>query len=66
MVLTDTEHVQPDLIGVLDLFEQIVQTVRRTDRGAGLAYRGREAVDANFHLDTGNTGLCPIVPTTPN
>src|SRR2546430_15220434 len=38
MVFTDAEHVQPDLIGVLDLVEQIVQTIRGTDCGARLAY----------------------------
>ena len=36
MVLTDPEHVEPDLIGVFDLVEQIAHTVRLTDRDAGL------------------------------
>src|SRR2546427_276411 len=62
MVLTDPEHVQSDLIGVFDLFEQIAQTIRLTDREASLGQRRREAVNANFHLVCRNKGLCRIVP----
>src|SRR2546426_565149 len=36
MVLTYPEHIEPDLIGVFDLFEQIAHTVRLTDRDARL------------------------------
>src|SRR2546429_526948 len=46
MVLTDPEHVQSDLIGVFDLFEQIPKTIRLTDREASLGQRRREAVNA--------------------
>src|SRR5437867_4474429 len=45
MVLTDPEHVEPDLIGVFDLVEQIAHTVRLTDRDAALGQSRCEAVN---------------------
>jgi hypothetical protein len=48
-MLADSEHVQTDLIGVLDLFNQVPQTLRRTDRKAGVVVRGCEAIDSDLH-----------------
>lgn len=36
MVLADPEHVQLDLVGMFDLFEEIAHPIRLTDRDAGV------------------------------
>src|SRR5204862_8349989 len=46
VMLADAEHVEPDLVGQLDLLEQVAQPVG----GRGLARRQRpERVDAELH-----------------
>ena len=60
VVLADSEDVQPDLIGVLDLLDQVAQPIRRRDLAAGVGVRGREAVDADLHhAATASTGSSP-------
>jgi hypothetical protein len=49
MVLTDTKRVQPHLVGVFDLLDELSQTVRRIHRTAVLVERGCETVDPNLH-----------------
>jgi hypothetical protein len=44
MVLADAEHVEADLVGELDLLDQVPQALRRVAAG-GFA----ECVDADFH-----------------
>ena len=41
--------IESDLIGVLDLLDQVAQAVRRTDRAAGVVMRRCEAIDADLH-----------------
>ena len=48
MVLADSEDVQSYVIGMLDLFDQVPQTLRRTDCEACLIVRCCKTVDANF------------------
>ena len=50
VVFAYSKYVQTNLIGVFDLFDQVVQTVRRADRKAGVVERRCEAIDANLHL----------------
>lgn len=50
MVFADAKRVQPNLIGVFDLFDQVAQTLRRADRTAGVIVCRREAINADFHL----------------
>jgi hypothetical protein len=50
MVFADSKYVQPNLIGVFDLLDQVAQAFRRTDRKAGVVERRREAIDANLHV----------------
>ncbi len=38
MVLADPEDIQADLVGVLDLLEEIAHTIRRADRDVRLTY----------------------------
>ena len=60
VVLADPEEVQPDLIGMLDLFDQVSQAVRRADGTAGLVVRRCEAVDADLHRPSSYTAAkCP-------
>jgi hypothetical protein len=49
MVFTNTKRVQPYLVGVFDLLDELSQTVRRIHCSAVLVERGRETVDANLH-----------------
>jgi hypothetical protein len=49
MVLTDTTRVQPHLVGVFDLLDELSQTGRRIHRTAVLVERGCETVDPNLH-----------------
>jgi hypothetical protein len=37
------------LIGVLDLLDQVAQTLRCTERSAGVGVRRREAIDADLN-----------------
>jgi hypothetical protein len=39
MMLADSEHVEPGLIGVLDLLDQVVQALCWTQRSARLVVR---------------------------
>src|SRR5256886_3826007 len=50
VVLADAKDVQPDLIGMFDLLDQVAQTIRHADRNAGVVVRRREAIDADLHL----------------
>src|SRR5437899_6999046 len=50
VVLPNAKRIQPELIGVLDLLDQIAQTVGCADRAAVLGERCREAVDTDFHV----------------
>src|SRR5439155_11417050 len=50
VVLPNAKRIQPQLIGVLDLLDQIAQTVGCADRAAVLGERCREAVDTDFHV----------------
>ena len=51
MVLTDAEDFEPDLIGELDLFDQVAHTSRRIEDASGGRVWGvfDKGVDANFH-----------------
>ncbi len=49
-MFADSEDVQAGLIGMLDLFDQVAQLVRRADRMAGVLVRRREAIDSDLHL----------------
>jgi hypothetical protein len=50
VVFADSKHVQANLIGVLDLLDQVAQTVRCADRKAVVGVCRREAIDTNLHL----------------
>ena len=39
MMFADPEYIQTDLVGVLDLLEQVAHTIRRADRDVRLADR---------------------------
>ena len=49
VVLADAEYVEPDLVGQLDLFEQIAESLRRGD---GLVRQLREGIDTKFDCST--------------
>lgn len=49
MVLADSEDIESNLIGVLDLLDQVAQTLRWTERSAGVGVRRGEAIDSDFH-----------------
>ena len=49
MVLADSEYVQPNLIGVFDLFDQVAQAIRWIFRAAGVIVRRGEAVNSDLH-----------------
>src|SRR5690349_11180464 len=52
MMLADTVHIEPDLIGELDLLDEITQALRGSDRTTGLRIRGdlRERIDSDLHV----------------
>ena len=50
MVFADTEHIEPDLIGVFDLFDQVAHARRRIDGAAVLVERRSETVNPDLHL----------------
>jgi hypothetical protein len=49
MVLADSEHVETYLIGLLDLLDQVAQTLCSTERPAALGVCRREAIDADLY-----------------
>jgi hypothetical protein len=49
MVFPDSKDIQADLIGVLDLFDQVPQPIRRVQRTPVLIERGSETVNSNLH-----------------
>ena len=60
VMLADPERIEPEPIGVLDLLDQVAETVGCADRKAVLGKRCGEAVDANFHrFLQGDLGLLP-------
>jgi hypothetical protein len=50
VVFADSKHVQANLIGMLDLFNQIAQAIRRAHRKTGVVVCRCEAIDTNVHL----------------
>ena len=48
-MFADTKRVESDLVGVLDLLDQLPQPVGRIHRTAVLVEGGGEAVDSNLH-----------------
>jgi len=48
-MFTDTERVQPDLVGVLDLLHQLSEPLGRIHGAAVLVEGGGEAVDPDLH-----------------
>jgi hypothetical protein len=49
MVFADTKYIQSNLIRVFDLLDQVAQTLRRTERSAGVNVRRSEAINAYLH-----------------
>jgi len=50
MVLAHAEHVQADLVGELDLLDEVADALLRADDRAGRVRRAlSEGVDAEFH-----------------
>jgi hypothetical protein len=49
VVLTDTEDVEPYLVGVLDLFDQVSKTLSWAERTAGLVMCRSKTINADFH-----------------
>ena len=49
MVFADAKDVQPHLIGVFDLLDEVSQTVLRAHGTAAVVERGGEAVNPNLH-----------------
>ena len=49
MVFADTERVEPDVVGVLDLLDQLPQPFGRIDGTAVLVERGGEAINPDLH-----------------
>ena len=50
MMLADAEDVQTHLVGVLDLFDEIPQPLRRFHGEAGLVVRRGEAINSDLHV----------------
>jgi hypothetical protein len=46
MVFADSKHIQSNLIGVFDLFDQVAEPLGSTERTAGVSVRRREAINA--------------------
>src|SRR2546423_2793429 len=49
MMLPNAEHIQPDLVRVLDLLHEVAQALRGTQRSAGLVVCRGETVDSQLH-----------------
>ena len=52
MVLADAKGVEPDLVRVLDLLDEVPQTVLRAHGQTAVVERGGEAVNADLHQGT--------------
>src|SRR5205823_147567 len=50
MVLPDPKRVQPDLVGELNLFDQVSKAVAWIDRAARIGVCRSKAIDADLHL----------------
>jgi len=50
VVFADSEGIESDLVGKLDLFDEVLQSLRRTDRPGAVGMRRSEAVDSDLHL----------------
>jgi hypothetical protein len=48
-MFSDSEDIQSNLIGELDLLDQVAQALRFIDRPAAVIVRRREAIDPDFH-----------------
>ena len=48
-MFADSEDIQSNLIGILDLFDQVAKVLRRARRQVGVAVRRGEAVDSDLH-----------------
>jgi hypothetical protein len=66
MVLAEAEHVQADLVGELDLLDQVAQALLGADRPARVWVGGQlgEGVDAKFHEGRAGVGK-PALDTRP-
>src|SRR6266853_2108067 len=49
MMLSYSEDIESNLVGELDLLDQVIQTLRWTQRFASVGVRRREAIDADLH-----------------
>jgi hypothetical protein len=56
MVFADAKRVQPNLIGVFDLFDQVAETVGRAHRATGVVVRRRETINADLQVDLPTLG----------
>jgi len=48
MMFSDSENIEPDLVGVLDLLNQMTQALRRAERPAGVIVRRRKTINADL------------------
>ena len=72
MVLAEAEHVEPDLVGKLDLFDQVAQPLMRADpRPARFRADVGEGVETEFHVESsseiafqGRGSGCASVPAS--
>jgi hypothetical protein len=48
-VLADSEDIEPNLVGVLDLLDQVTETFRWAELAAAVSVRRREAINSDFH-----------------
>src|SRR5258708_7134138 len=62
VMFADSKHVEPDLVGVFDLLNQIAQALRPADREAGVVICCRETIDSNFHLRDSGFPRAPRFP----
>ena len=49
MVLADSEDIEPNLVGVFDLLDEVAQALRCAERPAAVRVRGGEAIDSDLH-----------------
>jgi hypothetical protein len=50
MMFPDSKHIQANLVGELNLFDQIQQTFRWIDGEAGIIMSRCETIDSHLHL----------------
>ena len=62
MVLADSEDIETDLVGALDLLDDVSQSQRCVLGPAGFVERRRETVDANLHRYAGLAEFDEILP----